>query len=101
MQYFSDSYCPKEMMHHGKALMKSELTATEWEYAKEYFSKNPTHSSLKRQEHPQLQHSFLNTEGNIFALGRGKITYLGEGNFGKVKLAFLENDEKYAVKIEA
>src|SRR5690606_1341099 len=69
----------------------------DWEKAKQYFAENPNAVKFARKGN-KISNSFIQVEGEIFAVKSGKC--LGEGAFGKVKV--LQNEEKvnFAVKIE-
>ncbi|MGJ3495789.1 hypothetical protein ACR9PT_14680 [Piscirickettsia salmonis] len=84
----------------------------EWEIATLHLTGKPEGIKLKRskegarqalytdrdgKKHP-LSHSFMNINGQIFALaGKGRI--LGQGGFGKVKLVEDERESLYVIKI--
>ncbi|RNC77789.1 protein kinase domain-containing protein [Piscirickettsia salmonis] len=89
-----------------------EQRSKEWEIATLHLAGKSDGIKLKRskesarqalytdkdsKKHP-LSHSFMNINGQIFALaGKGKI--LGQGNFGKVKFVENEQGQLYVIKI--
>ncbi|MGE4348372.1 MAG: protein kinase [Candidatus Berkiella sp.] len=74
-----------------------EVSQEAWEKAKQYFLDNPTSIKCDKYENG-LSHSFLNIEGNLFAVHTGP--YVGKGAFGKVKLIKDESNNIFAVKIQ-
>lgn len=74
-----------------------EVSQEAWAKAKQYFQNNPTSIKCDKYENG-LSHSFLNIEGNLFAVHTGP--YVGKGAFGKVKLIKDESNNIFAVKIQ-
>ncbi len=88
-----------------KGLINLDNNSPEWVKAKEYFAKNPKATHFKKDK-ANTHHSFVKVtnvidgkeQTKIFVLQVGKA--LGEGGFGKVRLAQDENGFNYAIKIE-
>lgn len=86
-----------------------KVSDDEWEEAEAFFNKNPNETKLAREKYAgkENDHSFIKIEGTIYAMahaeqfGAGKHgNYLGEGAFGKVKIAQERNGNAYALKIQ-
>ncbi|MCS5708741.1 protein kinase [Candidatus Berkiella cookevillensis] len=86
---------PQQNYPETKGLLS--IKKKDWEKAKQYFAENPNAVKFARKGN-KISNSFIQVEGEIFAVKSGKC--LGEGAFGKVKI--LQNEEKvnFAVKIE-
>lgn len=68
-----------------------------WAQAEQQFSENSDLLKLDKKI-SQLSHSFLKIGDDLFAIQTND--YLGEGNYGKVKLIMNKSGDQYAVKIE-
>ncbi|MCS5711272.1 protein kinase domain-containing protein [Candidatus Berkiella aquae] len=74
-----------------------QVSAAEWHKAEEIFEQNADLSKLDKKKFG-LDHSFIKIGSEIYAMQNGH--YLGEGNYGLVKLIMNKQGEHYAVKIE-
>ncbi|MBI2790688.1 MAG: protein kinase [Gammaproteobacteria bacterium] len=85
-----------------------KIQAAEWAKAKEFFNhprnkheikfskkRNPRYAKTK---HPENFHSFIKIKNTIYAMANHE--YIGEGNFGAVKIIQNETGENFALKIE-
>ncbi len=79
-----------------------QVLPPEWQYAKSLFLENPDSQKIKRDLHSQLVHSFICFEGKILALAsnQDEFKYLGEGIYGRVKLAQDKEGRLYVLKIQ-
>ncbi len=68
-----------------------------WAQAERQFLENSDLLKLDKKK-SQLSHSFLKIGDDLFAIQTND--YLGEGNYGKVKLIMNKSGDQYAVKIE-
>lgn len=68
-----------------------------WDLVEQQFLANPDLLKLDKKS-SKLSHSFLKIGDDIFAVQTND--YLGEGNYGKVKLIMNRAGDQYAVKIE-
>jgi serine/threonine protein kinase len=72
------------------------VSEDEWKAAREFFD-DPDAVKLRSAD-SGLDHSFVKVEGEIYAMARHD--YLGEGQFGKVKVCQNKDGQNFAVKIE-
>lgn len=96
----ADSYKPesrKKAKESETSFEEIEVNQEAWAKAKQYFQDNPTSIKCDKYENG-LSHSFLNIEGQLFAVHTGP--YVGQGAFGKVKLIKDESNHIFAVKIQ-
>ncbi len=86
---------PRVVNHQAEPLLK--ISAEEWIKAKDYFNSHQEEIKFSKKRHG-TDHSFIKVEGEIYALAVR--SFLGEGNFGLVKVAQTEAGENFALKIE-
>lgn len=87
-----------------------EVSGEEWQAAKKHFEsiQNQAAVKLRKKDDPEYpqekgkrdpeKHSFVYIGRKLLAMANGD--YLGEGGFGKVKIAIDEEGNEYAIKIE-
>ncbi len=73
------------------------VTDDEWAQVAQLFSQNSEKAKLDKKEY-NLSHSFIRIGAGFYALQNKD--YLGEGNYGKVKLIMNQAGQQFAVKIE-
>lgn len=85
----------------GRRVRVSNL---EWKVAKRYFN-NQKNVKLNKKYNKVVKHSFIKIRGQLVALANkrieGKRAVLGEGAFGRVKLAKNQAGKDFALKVEA
>lgn len=80
------------------------ISDQEWKDARAFFAKNA--NEIKFSKDSEEKHSFIKIGDEIYVLASKKYAgeehygALGEGGFGKVKVAQSASGESYAVKIE-
>lgn len=74
------------------------ITPSEWKKAKAYFEEHPTETKMRRKEQTSVSHSFIQIDGEIYAMEAHH--YCGIGGFGKVKVVQNQQGTQFALKIQ-